>query len=132
MDRKTKSGAGMMTPSQAVKRQCIECLGLPQYNRTEIEACQGDTCKAGPCPLYSYRLGKRISVKVFRQFCIECMGGQRHLVADCPSRSCVLYPYRMGRNPARRGMGGKGFQNARERGEFKRGSTIEGQAHSRP
>jgi hypothetical protein len=31
-----------------------------------------------------------------RQFCVECMGWQTHLVSECTHKKCVLYPYRMG------------------------------------
>lgn len=34
--------------------------------------------------------------KAIRLFCNECMGFQPYLVADCPSKNCVLYPYRKG------------------------------------
>jgi len=56
-----------LTPNETVKALCIECLGLSQYNRSEIENCKGDTCVGG-CALFPYRLGKRIPVKVFRKF----------------------------------------------------------------
>jgi len=89
-----------LTPTQTVKAHCQECLGLNQFNRAEIENCQGDTCFTGPCPSFPYRLGKRAPVKVFRQFCIHCIGGQAHLVPDCLSIGCKCHPYRMGKNPA--------------------------------
>ena len=41
-----------LTPSEAAKAQCQECLGLNQFNRNEIQNCKGDTCYAGPCPLF--------------------------------------------------------------------------------
>lgn len=103
-----------MTPSQAVKIKCVDCLGLNQFNQAEVKACQGDTCKTGPCPIFPFRLGKRIPVRVFRWFCIQCMGGQRHLVADCPSIKCAVYPYRLGTNPARQGIGNHCFKMHRE------------------
>lgn len=33
-----------------------------------------------------------------RAFCLECMGGSRGLVRDCPDDSCHFHPYRFGRN----------------------------------
>jgi len=30
--------------------------------------------------------------KAIRLFCNECMRYQSHLVTDCPSKHCVLYP----------------------------------------
>jgi hypothetical protein len=32
-----------------------------------------------------------------RKTCLWCMGGQRSMVQDCPSKSCPFYPYRFGR-----------------------------------
>jgi hypothetical protein len=95
-----------LSPYQTVKRQCQECLGMKQFNIDEVENCQGDTCFNGPCPFFPYRLGRRISVKVFRAFCKHCMGGNDSLIKDCPSTTCKVYPYRMGTNPARHGQGG--------------------------
>lgn len=103
-----------LSPSQAVKAHCQECLGLNQFNRQEIEACQGDNCFTGPCPLFPYRLGRRIPVKVFRSFCKHCMGGNDSLIKDCPSENCKIYPYRFGKNPSRQGIGGNLFQIRRE------------------
>jgi len=45
-------------------------------------------------------------VKAIRKHCIECMGFSPRLVSKCPAEGCALYPYRMGRNPARKGKGG--------------------------
>jgi len=42
-----------------------------------------------------------------RAHCIECFGGQRAEVEHCPSQNCNLYPYRQGRNPNRKGVGGR-------------------------
>jgi len=46
-------------------------------------------------------------VKAIRAFCMECMGGSRKAVAECTSLDCKLHSYRMGRNPARAGIGGR-------------------------
>ncbi len=40
--------------------------------------------------------GKLTRSKAIKLFCQECMGWQAHLVRDCPSKTCVLFPYRMG------------------------------------
>ena len=89
-----------LTPKQAAHSFCIQCLGLRQFHAKAVEACQGDQCACGPCPLYPYRMGKRIRLKVFRAHCLFCMGGNRALVPECETTGCPLYPYRMGRNPA--------------------------------
>ena len=45
---------------------------------------------------YKFKTGPITRSKAIRLFCIECMGWQPHLIPDCPSNHCVLYPYRMG------------------------------------
>ena len=114
-----------LTPNQAARAFCIECLGLPQYNRSEIENCKGDTCVGG-CALFPYRLGKRIPVKVFRKLCTECINGQSALIAECPSTKCKIFPYRMGKNPAKKGQGASAeiLQKAREQGKIRQNATI--------
>lgn len=103
-----------LSPMQTVRAQCVECLGLTRWDRKEIENCKGDTCKTGPCLFWSYRLGKRIPVKVFRKFCIDCMNGQLSLISECTSPNCKIYPYRMGQNPLRQGIGNHGARIGRE------------------
>jgi len=88
-----------LTPAQTVRAQCTDCLVLKSYNKIEIENCKGDTCYAGACPFFDYRLGKRMPIKIFRQFCNHCMGGNKSFVKDCPSTSCKVYPYRFGKRP---------------------------------
>ena len=46
-------------------------------------------------------------IKAIRKSCINCAGSMGE-VRKCPATSCPLYPYRMGRNPNRRGIGGLG------------------------
>jgi len=46
-------------------------------------------------------------VKAIKAFCSECMGHQPHLVKDCSDPHCPVYPFRMGKNPGRSGIGGK-------------------------
>jgi len=53
--------------------------------------------------IHTYRTGnnktktkKLTRSNAIRLFCQECMGWQAHLVRDCPSKTCVLFPYRMG------------------------------------
>ena len=44
---------------------------------------------------YKSRIGNR-QLLAIRAHCVECFGGQPLAVADCPSRSCALWPWRMG------------------------------------
>ena len=88
-----------MTPNQTVRAFCMECLGLTYFNKSEIENCKGDTCIGG-CALFPYRLGKRIPVKTFRKFCVQCMNGSAELIPNCPATKCKIYQYRFGKSPA--------------------------------
>lgn len=48
---------------------------------------------------YKTRIGNQ-QLLAIRAHCVECFGGQPQAVADCPSRSCALWPFRMGKgNP---------------------------------
>ena len=44
-------------------------------------------------------------VKVLRQYCLECMGGRKDFVRECKSDDCMIHRYRLGKNPARVGIG---------------------------
>jgi hypothetical protein len=45
-------------------------------------------------------------VRAIRAKCLVCAGGKKS-IRTCESESCPLYPFRMGRNPARAGIGGR-------------------------
>ena len=41
-------------------------------------------------------------VKAIRAFCLDCCGGRKNEVKQCPCTDCPLYPFRMGKNPYRK------------------------------
>lgn len=41
-------------------------------------------------------------VKAIREFCRECTGGDLEWIRNCPSDSCSLYPFRMGKDPRKK------------------------------
>jgi len=86
-----------LAPRETVRAYCTQCLGLRQFSADEVKNCTGDAVK---CPFFSYRLGKRVSVKIMRKFCLDCTNGDREYVAKCPATTCPVYPYRFGTNPA--------------------------------
>jgi len=50
---------------------------------------------------------KRLTpVKAIRAKCLDCMG-RPSLVRNCSDKNCPLFPYRMGKNPNRKGIGPK-------------------------
>jgi hypothetical protein len=46
-------------------------------------------------------------VKSIRAKCLDCTCSQPAEVRNCPSSQCPLWPFRFGRNPNRKGIGGK-------------------------
>lgn len=46
-------------------------------------------------------------MKAIRQKCLECQGGSSNEVKSCHITDCTLWPFRLGRNPKRSGIGGK-------------------------
>ena len=52
-------------------------------------------------------------LKAIRAKCLDCMADQPAEVRLCPCENCPLYPYRMGHNPNRKGIGGK-FERAED------------------
>lgn len=47
-------------------------------------------------------------LKAIRAKCRECSNNQLSEIRDCLIPECALYPFRRGKNPNRKGMGGVG------------------------
>ncbi|MBT6047833.1 MAG: hypothetical protein HOG49_13575 [Candidatus Scalindua sp.] len=45
-------------------------------------------------------------IKAIRFQCLECMGFSAYEIKKCTDKSCPSYPYRLGTNPERKGIGG--------------------------
>ena len=94
------------SPSQTTRAYCHYCI--QGRLDTEVENCTGYLVFATgkPCPFYEYRMGKRrTSVKIMRQFCLDCMGGNKAAVKECETGDCLIYPFRFGKNPMLAGKG---------------------------
>jgi hypothetical protein len=86
-----------LTPRQAIREHCIDCVG----GANAIRDCRGDQLIDGLCIFFRYRMDAgRPPIRLIRKFCLYCMGGSRKLVRECSSTACVFLPYRMGKNPA--------------------------------
>ena len=48
---------------------------------------------------------KLTPLKAIRAKCLDCSGRSRAEVRECVIPGCPLYLYRLGKNPARKGMG---------------------------
>jgi hypothetical protein len=46
-------------------------------------------------------------LKSIRAKCLECSNGQPKEVRQCPATDCTHYPFRLGKNPNRKGSGNK-------------------------
>jgi len=81
------------TPKETLHNWCHYCI--QDRRDSEVENCGGHLVYATgqPCPFFPYRMGKRPPMKVFRQFCLECMGGSSTLVRECENEYCPMLPY---------------------------------------
>lgn len=51
-------------------------------------------------------MGKLTPIRAIRAKCLDCSGGRPSIVKKCSSQECDLFPYRFGKNPRRKGIGG--------------------------
>ncbi len=51
--------------------------------------------------------GNTTALKAIRAKCLDCCLGSTNEVKLCPSADCALYPFRLGKNPNRTGIGNK-------------------------
>ena len=50
-------------------------------------------------------MGNVTPIKAIRAKCLECSNGQLSEIRECVIPDCPLYPFRMGKNPNRKGIG---------------------------
>lgn len=94
------------SPSRTIQAHCHYCV--QSRSETEVENCTGHFVFATgkPCTFYKHRTGgKRVSVKIMRLFCLDCMGSNREAVKECSTNNCLIHPFRFGKNPAFAGKG---------------------------
>lgn len=53
-------------------------------------------------------------LKAIRAYCLKCESGSRKAIRNCDTVDCPLFPYRLGHDPTRRGIGG-GLSNFRKK-----------------
>ena len=88
----------MKTPNRTIRNYCFCCVGGSSWD--DVDTCGGIDSSGEMCAFHKYRLGKgRVSVRVFREFCLQCMCGDRVLIRTCTTEKCLVWPYRMGKNP---------------------------------
>lgn len=92
-----------LSPIKTIRAYCLHCVG---GHSQDVKACDANDPKYHVCPFHLYRLGTgRPSVKTIRKFCLQCMGNYVDFVFDCKTTDCLCYPYRLGKNPERKGIG---------------------------
>ncbi len=53
------------------------------------------------------KAGNLTPVKAIKKNCLDCSGGSKKEIRVCVITECPLYPFRMGKNPNRKGVGRK-------------------------
>lgn len=70
------------------------------------------------------RMKNLTPVRAIREFCIECAGSQK-APRKCDNETCPLFVFRLGKNPGRAGIGGRGkgkdFSNSSRQNLRKKG-----------
>ncbi len=89
------------SPLKAIRLHCLWCC----FNQPkEIRLCGASSCPSQPL-----RMGKRVAgirpLTVIKEHCKEC-GGWEEPPKRCEVTDCALFPFRLGKNPNRAGMGG--------------------------
>ena len=107
-----------LSPLGAIRKRCLDC----KETTTEIKECEFDPKHKEACALWQFRMNKSKKgtsrLKAIRKYCLWCMLESSEEVRSCPTKTCVLFHYRFGRNPSRQGIGQKGgrpenFTNSR-------------------
>lgn len=118
------------SPLTAVRRHCLECCN---GSANEVALCSARSCSLhamrfdrrpdpaehanDPTPLYPLEapltLGEfaaqgMSTLKAIRRRCLDCSGGATTAVRDCACAGCDLWPFRLGKNPNRAGLGNSG------------------------
>jgi hypothetical protein len=97
-----------LTPLRAIRAHCISCVGNVV---ADVRECGGNKVavfkdESGACLFMPYWMGRgRPKLKLIRKFCMVCQGDQQSWVRECHETWCCLHPYRMGKNPAKKGQG---------------------------
>lgn len=88
------------SPLKSIRLHCLSCC-CDQPKEVRL-------CGAEGCPSRPLRMGKRVDgfrpLSVIKEHCKECSGDENP--RDCDVINCHLFPFRLGKNPNRAGLGG--------------------------
>ena len=102
-----------MTPLKSIRKFCLWCCC---DQRAEVRKCTKapERHPKIECPFYLYRFGKRPKIddkpvkgspmKLIKLKCLDCGNGTAQAVRNCEFKDCPIYPYRNGKNPARKAV----------------------------
>lgn len=100
-------------PLMAARLFCFWCSN---FQIAEIQQCPCDGRISRLCPLYHLRMGKKIkgtsTISKLMEKCRDCGEGSLMNVRNCEFPECPIYPYRIGKNPARQGIGARNYEKA--------------------
>ena len=134
------------TPVNSIRKYCIWCcIGSAKEIRH---------CTVYECPLYAYRMGKKLDlpvllklnpegekeenkrqilsilhltpVKAIRKKCKYCAVFELEPIRKCEHTDCDLFAYRMGTNPSRKGIGNKSNPNLKNGNSASLKNSIDG------
>jgi hypothetical protein len=109
---------GLRSPLKAVRQHCLDCCNG--------SANEVGLCPARACPLWTRRLGRQLeqgsnpiplhpveaptpasmtTLAAIRRRCLYCSGNSPAEVRSCTHTGCDLWPFRLGHNPNRAGLG---------------------------
>lgn len=88
-----------LTPLKAIRKFCLNCYGNDEHAASEVKTC------VPPCEFFDYRFDKILNkknrklCKIIRSKCRWCMNGNINDIKNCLTSKCIIYPFRMGKNP---------------------------------
>ena len=87
------------SPLKSIRNHCLDCC-LNQ-------SAEVRHCGASGCPSHPLRFGKSAPgnrpLQTIKKHCTECSGDERP--KDCEEKDCALFPFRLKKNPNRKGIG---------------------------
>jgi hypothetical protein len=120
----------ILRPIESIRKYCLWCM---EDSTKEVRLCT-----IYDCTLYPYRMGKKLdldsllevnpslteadlqnvkylsTVKAIKGRCMQCSTFSIKEIKHCAHTDCELYPYRMGKNPSRKGIGGNKNLNSKK------------------
>jgi hypothetical protein len=98
------------TPTIAIRHMCRDCY--PGYKGHGVPDCgikpapdRYDYSETGVCEIMRWLIDGGSKMRAIHKHCLDCEGRWEDWVRDCLDPECPLYPYRLGTNPARKGLG---------------------------